>query len=102
MKILKGVYTFNFSCNLPACAASSIEQLDGYIRYKAIVYFEHPLKPDLKFSKPFNVLKPLNLNGNHNLWNVCIKNLKIIECPNFNIIIIYYINYLCFNRNQSK
>ncbi|XP_023175722.1 arrestin domain-containing protein 3 isoform X2 [Drosophila hydei] len=57
-----GTHVYNFACQIPAVCPSSFEGTHGRVRYTVIVKVIRPWKFDLTYSRPFTVLKVMDLN----------------------------------------
>lgn len=74
------MYRYSFHVALPFDIPTSLEALNGHIRYGLQVVLDRPRWSDQKFEQTFTVIKPLNLNhdislrvnGNVNINFKCI------------------------------
>ncbi|KAH8311729.1 hypothetical protein KR044_007714 [Drosophila immigrans] len=57
-----GSHVYNFACQIPAVCPSSFEGTYGRVRYMVTVKLIRPWKFDQIFSRPFSVLKVMDLN----------------------------------------
>ncbi|XP_034485851.1 arrestin domain-containing protein 2 [Drosophila innubila] len=57
-----GSHVYNFACQIPAVCPSSFEGSYGRVRYMVSVKLIRPWKFDQIFSRPFTVLKVMDLN----------------------------------------
>ncbi|KAH8360150.1 hypothetical protein KR093_011026 [Drosophila rubida] len=57
-----GSHVYNFACQIPAVCPSSFEGTYGRVRYMVTVKLIRPWKFDQIFSRPFTVLKVMDLN----------------------------------------
>ncbi|XP_032593056.1 arrestin domain-containing protein 2 [Drosophila grimshawi] len=57
-----GSYVYNFACQIPSVCPSSFEGNNGRVRYMVNVKLIRPWKFDQVFSRPFTVLKVMDLN----------------------------------------
>ncbi|TDG47977.1 hypothetical protein AWZ03_005595 [Drosophila navojoa] len=57
-----GTHVYNFVCQIPAVCPSSFEGTHGRVRYTVTVKVIRPWKFDLTYSRPFTVLKIMDLN----------------------------------------
>lgn len=57
-----GRHVYNFVCQIPAVCPSSFEGAYGRVRYMVYVKLIRPWKFDQTFSRPFTVLKVMDLN----------------------------------------
>lgn len=55
-------HVYNFVCQIPAVCPSSFEGAYGRVRYMVYVKLIRPWKFDQTFSRPFTVLKVMDLN----------------------------------------
>lgn len=57
-----GRHVYHFVCQIPAVCPSSFEGAYGRVRYMVYVKLIRPWKFDQTFSRPFTVLKVMDLN----------------------------------------
>lgn len=75
----RGTHVYNFVCQIPAVCPSSFEGTHGRVRYTVTVKVIRPWKFDLTYSRPFTVLKIMDLNREGLFLNVSLYEQSIYE-----------------------